>query len=84
VGSWAESKNENTSFVFYKNKMRFFDDTELYDYRLNKNIIKVYQNGHFVFQYKILLITKSRLVIETEDKVVFNLIKIFPSPVIQS
>jgi hypothetical protein len=78
LGNWAESKSDNTSFIFYKDKMRFFDDTELYDYKLNNNIIKIYQAGQYIFKYKILSVTNSKLIIETEDKVIFRLIKVYP------
>ena len=78
LGNWAESISDNTSFIFYKDKMRFFDDTELYDYKLNNNIIKIYQAGQYIFKYKILSVTNSKLIIETEDKVIFRLIKVYP------
>ena len=77
VGSWALGKDENVEFTISENnKIKYFEDDHVYEYIIDKNILKISDSGQFISSYQVLKISNDSLVLRAEKENILRYVKI--------
>lgn len=75
-GTWSPGVEQNVSFIVKDNHIIYPEDEEKLDFKINNNSLELSEEGHAIAKWKIIKVTSDSLVIETEDAILMNLIKI--------
>lgn len=75
-GAWAPSRDQNVSFVITKNTVFYPEDNGKLDFKLNRNTMKLSEEGHSIAKWVVIKVTSDSLFLKTEDLSIIKLVKI--------
>lgn len=67
-GFWTSEESPSVDFIILdNNKIWFFESADTNTYKINDNIIYLYEKDYLISSYKILKLTNDSLILQTEE-----------------
>jgi hypothetical protein len=75
-GYWALEKDDNVVFIIKKNNVIYPEDEDKLKLHLNKNVMELSEEGHFITKWQVIKITSDSLFLKMEDSTLVKYVKI--------